>query len=643
MKLQTRVIIIYFLITALVIALVGILLPVTLNQHSLDTITENSNAQLKLVDYSLLVFIESTKNDVLEISLHPDVENRNDKYFTNYLNSTEETFKFNISEEEQAIIDVLYNYYATHPYLNSAYMGRENGAFVRSHSRANNTSYDPRTRPWYILAKENPEVVIVTKPYRSVTTPDVNIGVVKALLDENNIFYGVVGADITLKDMTKYITGFDPGKGREIIITDSRGTILAKNNSINLFADVSSILDTKKSEFLSNNNGTLFLNDKYLVYYTSPDLGWKIGLIIPSSEIEKETNEAIFTILSYLIIAIIILTALSLIVLNREIIRPISDLTEISKNIAETGDINQNVPVKGTDEIATLADAFKEMIEKIKSEKNKLDISIKYEKEAKSELKKAHDNLEIKVMERTSELAEANEHLKELDRLKSMFIASMSHELRTPLNSIIGFTIILIRGWSGEINEEQKKQLRIIENSSKHLLSLINDVIDISKIEAGKIELSISCFDLIPILKEIILSFRETAQEQNIALIEDFPKSLTVCGDERRTKQVIINLISNAIKFTDEGSVLIKAGTDGDNFFISVKDTGIGMPEDKIESLFRPFARITTEGRLTEGTGLGLYLSQKIANSLGGRIDVKSSLGQGSEFTMIMPLGSREK
>ncbi|MDD3407896.1 MAG: ATP-binding protein, partial [Methanomicrobium sp.] len=627
----------------LVIALVGILLPVTLNQHSLDTITENSNARLKLVDYSLSVFIESTKNDVLEISLHPDIENKNDKYFTNYLNSTEETFKSNISEEEQAIIDILYNYYTTHPYVNSAYMGRENGAFVRSHPRANNTSYDPRTRPWYILAKENPEVVIVTKPYRSVTTPDVNIGVVKALLDENNIFYGVVGADITLKDMTKYITGFDPGKGREIIITDSRGTILAKNNSINLFADVSSILDTKKSEFLSNNNGTLFLNDKYLVYYTSPDLGWKIGLIIPSSEIEKETNEAIFTILSYLIIAIIILTALSLIVLNREIIRPISDLTEISKNIAETGDINQNVPVKGTDEIATLADAFKEMIEKIKSEKNKLDISIKYEKEAKSELKKAHDNLEIKVMERTSELAEANEHLKELDRLKSMFIASMSHELRTPLNSIIGFTVILLRGWSGEINEEQKKQLRIIENSSKHLLSLINDVIDISKIEAGKIELSISSFDLIPILKEIILSFRETAQEQNITLKEDFPKSLTVCGDERRTKQVIINLISNAIKFTDEGSVFIKAGRDGDNFFISVKDTGIGMPEDKIDSLFRPFARITTEGRLTEGTGLVLYLSQKIANSLGGRIDVKSTLGHGSEFTMIMPLRSYKK
>ncbi|WAI00434.1 ATP-binding response regulator [Methanogenium organophilum] len=640
MKLQTRVLVVYLCIAVMVIALVGIFLPVTLNQQSLDTVTGNTNQQLALVDYSLSGFISSMKGHVLEISLYPVVRNPDDESFTNFLNADEDTFAYAVTEEEQEIITIFNSFRTTNQYVNSVYMGRENGAFVRSHERAQPTAYDPRERPWYILAAQHPDSVIVTEPYSSLTTQDVNIGVVKALLDENGTVYGVVGADITLTNMTDYVTGFDPGWGGEIIIVDTTGVILSGQDPSYLFMDIGEVLHEKRSEFMDTDSGTILLNGNYLIYYTSPELGWKLGMFIPASEIQKETNEAIFTVLTYLFAALILLSAFSLYYLRREIIRPLSDLTDVSRTIAETGDLDQEIPLTGTDEIGVLARSLKDMVERLHSDEVKLNEALKCEREAQSALKVAHDELEEKVSERTRELAEVNEHLKELDRLKSMFIATMSHELRTPLNSIIGFSGILLKGWSGDINEEQIKQLTIIDSSARHLLGLINDVIDISKIEAGTIELSLSSYDLVPVISDVLLSFRESANEQKIALYTDIPETLEIFGDERRTKQILINLIGNAFKFTDGGSVTVTAGTDGDTVHISVTDTGIGIPEGSVQRLFKPFIRVRTEGRMTEGTGLGLYLSRKLARALGGEITVASSPGEGSEFTVILPLES---
>jgi len=142
------------------------------------------------------------KYDVHELSINEEVRIHDASSFTNFLNATEETFQYTIGPEEQEIIDTFRDYQVTHPYVSSVYMGRENGAFVRAFPRARPTAYDPRERPWYILAKEHPGAVMVTDPYQAVTTPDVNIGIVNALLDENGTFYGVVGADITLVNLT---------------------------------------------------------------------------------------------------------------------------------------------------------------------------------------------------------------------------------------------------------------------------------------------------------------------------------------------------------------------------------------------------------------------------------------------------------
>lgn len=264
-------------------------------------------------------------------------------------------------------------------------------------------------------------------------------------------------------------------------------------------------------------------------------------------------------------------------------------------------------------------------------------------KQAEEALQEVHDQLEDKVVQRTKELQEANLKLQELDYLKSMFIASMSHELRTPLNSIIGFTGIMLKEMSGEINEEQRKQLNLVKNSANHLLALINDVIDISKIEAGKVEIAIKEFDLSVLIQEIKNSFAVAVDKKGLELLLQTPQTFLIKSDERRTKQILVNFISNAIKFTDRGEIEIKVIQKNEIVEVSVRDTGIGIKKEDMGKLFETFSRITTKDRIEEGTGLGLYLSQKIAHLLGGDITAKSEFGKGSVFTLTLPLKRQQK
>jgi len=278
-------------------------------------------------------------------------------------------------------------------------------------------------------------------------------------------------------------------------------------------------------------------------------------------------------------------------------------------------------------------------------------------RQAEAELLKYKDHLEELVQKRTNELAEANLRLQELDRLKSMFIASMSHELRTPLNSIIGFTGIILMGMSGPLPEVQRKQLSMVKSSANHLLDLINDVIDISKIEAGKTDLNIEDFNLSSLITEVNDSFAVNAAAKGLVLEFQPEGNVTLKSDQRRVRQILANLISNAVKFTERGGVSIAINTayppsrseiltTGQNapasardaVQITVRDTGIGITPQDMEKLFEAFSRIYIQNRpVVEGTGLGLYLSQKIATLLGGEIMVKSEPGNGSEFTLYLP------
>ncbi|MDD1743791.1 MAG: ATP-binding protein [Methanomassiliicoccales archaeon] len=259
-------------------------------------------------------------------------------------------------------------------------------------------------------------------------------------------------------------------------------------------------------------------------------------------------------------------------------------------------------------------------------------------KRLEAQLAEHRDHLEELVEQRTGELQTANIKLQELDRLKSMFIASMSHELRTPLNSIIGFTGILLQGLAGEMNEEQRRQLAIVKGSANHLLSLINDVIDISKIEAGKMEVSIAPFDLSALVREVAATFSQAAQTKGLRIAVSGPDSLEAESDDRRVRQVLVNLVANAIKFTDRGSVEIALRMRDGGAEVSVRDTGIGIRQEDLSRLFGAFSQVITEGRPREGSGLGLYLSKKIADLLGGQIGADSKFGVGSVFNFTLPL-----
>ncbi|NJD90303.1 MAG: hypothetical protein FIA91_02105 [Geobacter sp.] len=248
---------------------------------------------------------------------------------------------------------------------------------------------------------------------------------------------------------------------------------------------------------------------------------------------------------------------------------------------------------------------------------------------------------------KTEELEEANSKLKEMDRLKSLFIASMSHELRTPLNSIIGFSSILHDEWTGPVNAKQKENLAIILRSGNHLLSLINDVIDVSKIEAGRIEFVAEEFDLHDLIDEAVTLVRKDIEAKGLDLqIDSLHQPMFT--DKRRLLQCVLNLLSNAVKFTQQGGITVPArlvpddnnGESGTIAEISVADTGLGISENDMKRMFQPFVRLISPLQATiPGTGLGLYLTRKLAlEILKGDLLLTSDLGKGSKFTLRIPV-----
>jgi PAS domain S-box-containing protein len=263
------------------------------------------------------------------------------------------------------------------------------------------------------------------------------------------------------------------------------------------------------------------------------------------------------------------------------------------------------------------------------------------------ESQKALVNIVEDLNDKTDELEQANAKLQELDRLKSMFIASMSHELRTPLNSVIGFSSVLLNEWVGPVNDEQKENLAIILQAGRHLLNLINDVIDVSKIEAGKIESLPEEFDLHDLIDEALHLVSKDAGDKGIELSSE-PLSLLMRTDRRRLLQCLLNLLSNGVKFTEQGKVSIdtriigESGNEGGERIveISVTDTGIGIKEEEMEKLFLPFVRIRSPLKaIVPGTGLGLYLSRRLAvEVLKGDILLTSEYGRGSRFTLRIPV-----
>jgi PAS domain S-box-containing protein len=260
------------------------------------------------------------------------------------------------------------------------------------------------------------------------------------------------------------------------------------------------------------------------------------------------------------------------------------------------------------------------------------------QKKADQLMKDYNLQLEETVRARTSELESSKERAESADRLKTAFLLNMSHELRTPLNSIIGFSGILLKQLAGPLNDEQEKQLEMVLKSGRHLLSLINDILDISKIEAGELKPSYSSFDFSELIIEVIKLVESKAHNKGLRItFQNSATSSEIISDKIRLRQIMINLIFNAVKFTECGEIKIKLWQENEFLKVDVSDTGIGIRKEDLEKLFNPFTQLENSlTRVFDGSGLGLSISKKLIDMLQGNINVKSEFGQGSTFTISL-------
>ncbi len=243
------------------------------------------------------------------------------------------------------------------------------------------------------------------------------------------------------------------------------------------------------------------------------------------------------------------------------------------------------------------------------------------------------------------EAQETAERLKEVDRLKTEFLANMSHELRTPLNSIIGFSRVILKGIDGPLTEMQQTDLQAIYDSGQHLLGLINSILDLSKIEAGKMELSFEPCNLKDVIRTVMSASVALVKDKPVELLQDVPEDLpTIIADAQRIRQVLLNLMSNAAKFTDHGYIRLRVRHDEERVIISVEDTGIGIPRESWDKVFEKFTQVDSSStRRYGGTGLGLPISREFVRMHGGDIWLESVVGQGSTFYVSLPIKGPSK
>jgi len=342
-----------------------------------------------------------------------------------------------------------------------------------------------------------------------------------------------------------------------------------------------------------------------------------------------------------LIIAIVFLASLMVALLisrifERRISKPVKELAETVRIVSREKDYSIRAAATGSqDELATLVDAFNEMLEQIQGHE--------------VALRQAHDELEERVQERTRQLAAANQELEirnheveRATRMKSRFLASMSHELRTPLNAIVGFSDLLAEQTPGQLNDKQQRFVSHIKQGSAHLLQLINDILDLSKIEAGQLEFRCEDFQVKDALPEVLSTIRPLAMAKSIQIEQKLGTDHQVHADRVRFKQVLYNLLSNAVKFTPKaGRIDIDCREDGNFVAISVTDTGIGIRAEDQAVIFEEFRQVEGPAEAAqEGTGLGLAISKRLVERQGGRISLESEFGKGSRFTFTLPVGS---
>jgi signal transduction histidine kinase len=424
----------------------------------------------------------------------------------------------------------------------------------------------------------------------------------------------VTVADVNLKFIWDVITRIKVGDKGKAYVVDATGHLVADPDiGLVLRKTNLSALDHVKAAFEGGEDQepAMLARDRagaevLTAFAPIEPLGWRVFVEQPVTEVYATLDASILRT-ALLLLGGFVISAVAALVMARGMVRPIRTLQEGAQRIG-AGELEQKIEIRTGDELEALAGQFNDMT---------------------TELRRSYAELEQKVDERTAQLAVANRH-------KSEFLANMSHELRTPLNAIIGFSEALREKMFGELNGKQLEYLNDIHASGRHLLSLINDILDLSKIEAGRMELDVQSFAGPPAFESALALVRERALKKSIALsLKCDPALGEVRADERKFKQILLNLLSNAIKFTPEGGcIAVDARLNGAGLEIAVSDTGIGVAPKDQAAVFEEFRQV---GPRSEGTGLGLALTRRFVELHGGSIRLDSTPGQGTTFTFTLP------
>ena len=438
---------------------------------------------------------------------------------------------------------------------------------------------------------------------------------------------GVTVADVNLKFVWEVVNQIKVGKAGGAYVVDSEGNLIAHTN-ISLVlkkTDLSSLPQVAAARESPLNPGQeevsvardLQGRQVLTTYAPISPLSWFIFLEQPLAEAFMPLYASIFRTALF-VLAGIVLSILASLILARRMVTPIRALRDGAARIG-AGDFGHRMDVHTGDELESLGKEFNQMT---------------------TRLQESYTHLEEKVKARTRELSDAFQQLEIANKHKSEFLANMSHELRTPLNAILGYTELIVDKIYGDVPDKIQEILVRVGENGRHLLSLINDVLDLSKIEAGRLTLSLNDYSMQDLVQTVITSVESLGAEKNLVLKTEVPSDLaTGRGDEQRIAQVFLNLVGNAIKFTDEGEVSIEVAISNSSFLISVADTGPGLSEDDQQGIFEEFHQVDgSSTREKGGTGLGLSIARRIVEMHGGSIWVESTLGKGSTFWFTLPI-----
>lgn len=510
-------------------------------------------------------------------------------------------------------------------------------------SSAGNNQVNISDRSYFIAAKNG--VSSMSDIIISRTTNKPVIIICSPIL-KDNVFNGVIIGVIEVNEISKLTASKSFRNINQSYIFIKDGNLLSplskiSNNSI-YSQNINKLKASGEKNKLfkyTNDQGKNVLGSYTILSHN----GWiSVNEIDISENIKAVRQNSIIAGIFTLLLITILLIPLILYI-TRKLTHPLRSIAQMASELS-IGKFENRIDYKSNNEIGLLAKSFNKMADRLQLNYIELNNKIIDLNEQKEEMNLKNIEFEKVIDVNKSILEQLEENNKKLElanKVKAEFLTTMTHELRTPMNSIIGYTEMILDGNDGEINEEQRKDLEIILRSAENLLSLINDVLDLSKSEAGKMNYKYKYFNIIDEISLLIKNINVMSQNKGLEIIFEHDDNVNeIYSDPVKIHQIVSNLLSNAVKFTDHGSIKVSISKKDYGFInISVSDTGIGIPEDELDNIFHEFKQLDSSStRKYGGTGLGLSIVKALTEGLGGTISVTSKLGEGSTFSIRIPI-----